>query len=497
MRILISIIFLCLILILGACAIISLKSRKANGRIVAMLVGALLVPVLGNLLIVASDKEVLSTIGCYIYFIGMNLTMVALIRFTLDYCGHTKYLKLVKWTFYTLLVLDAIQLLVNIFTHHAFTMEVIEAYGSTYYRFIPHAGQVVHRVIDYFILGGVLINLIVKTFRTPRIYAEKYIVIIIAMLAVAAWQTFYIFSRTPVDISMIGFAVFGLLIFYFALYYRPMRLLDRMLATIASRMPDALFFFEKTGRCIWANDKGLAFLGITNGELDYVGKLLNQKLGVFAKEGNDWENSYINTNGGELVSYVIEKRSVIDDRNHIVGSYLSIRDNSLEQKTLQKETFNATHDALTKAYNRAGYEGLIKEKDMSKSFLVLLDIDRFKITNDEYGHTVGDKVLIKFVELVNQHFRDQDYVCRIGGDEFAIIMMNVNEKTPQVVEQKIMSINDKLADPGNGLPYVSISAGGAFGKDANNVYKLFNNADRALYETKAKGKRGFTLYVKK
>ena len=91
---------------------------------------------------------------------------------------------------------------------------------------------------------------------------------------------------------------------------------------------------------------------------------------------------------------------------------------------------------------------------------------------------------MRFVELVNKYFRDEDCVCRIGGDEFVILMMNVNDKTPEVVKEKIQLINDELADKNNNLPTVSISAGGAFGKDASNSYKLFNNADRALYEKK-------------
>ena len=67
------------------------------------------------------------------------------------------------------------------------------------------------------------------------------------MIVGGLWQTFYIFSRTPVDTSMIGFAVFGLLVFFFALYYRPLRLLDRMLANIASELKEALFSSTRTG----------------------------------------------------------------------------------------------------------------------------------------------------------------------------------------------------------------------------------------------------------
>ena len=497
MRIALTIILGVLILVLGFCSILANRSKKPIGKSVAMLVGSLIPPVIGNLFIIASAIETLTIVGCYIYFIGMDLVMVALLRFTFDYCGHTKHRKMIKWILYTLLALDTVQLLINIGTGHAFTMEAIQAYGYDYYRFAPHIGQTIHRVLDYFILGGVLINLIIKAIRTPKIYAEKYIVIIIAMIAVAAWQTFYIFSRTPVDISMIGFGVFGVFIFLLSIYYRPLRLLDRMLAAIASRMPEALFFFDKSERCIWVNQRALQLLNITNDDLDNVLPLLRKLLGDYEKEGLDWESNYVSFENDEIESYSIEKRAIIDDKNHIVGSVLSVRDTSEEQRNLQREAYNASHDALTGALNRAGYDALMREKDLSSCFLLALDIDSFKETNDDYGHTIGDRVLVKFTEILTKNFRDDDYICRIGGDEFVIIMMNANENTPKIVEERIKNINNSLQNQGDGLPDVTVSAGGAFGKDAVNGDQLFNKADKALYETKANGKRGFTLYKNK
>ena len=90
-----------------------------------------------------------------------------------------------------------------------------------------------------------------------------------------------------------------------------------------------------------------------------------------------------------------------------------------------------------------------------------------------------------------------DFVCRIGGDEFAVIIPNADANTPKFVEERIKRINDSLENDREDLPLTTISAGGAFGKDAENSYELFNNADHALYETKFSGKRGFTLFKKR
>ena len=79
-------IFAVLVVILGACGIVSYLSRKPIGKYVGFLCLALIPPVLGNMIIVSSTTEGRALVGCYIYYIGMDLIMFALLRFTNEYC---------------------------------------------------------------------------------------------------------------------------------------------------------------------------------------------------------------------------------------------------------------------------------------------------------------------------------------------------------------------------------------------------------------------------
>ena len=101
---------------------------------------------------------------------------------------------------------------------------------------------------------------------------------------------------------------------------------------------------------------------------------------------------------------------------------------------------------------------------------------------------------MKVVEILKKNFRDTDYVCRVGGDEFAVIINNADRLTPKFVEERIGFVNRDLQSEADGLPGISVSAGGAFGKDAENAYELANNADHAMYQIKFSGKCGFALY---
>ena len=496
MRIALSIIFVLLLLLLGVCTALAKLSRKPIGNTLSIFVSSLIPPVSGNLFLLASDKEILSTIGCYIYFIGMNYVMAAVTFFTAEYCGLEKKYKWVKWVkagVLIILIADTISILCNIFFGHAFTMTFLpDVWGEPYYQFVPGIGQIVHRIIDYAILAGVLITFLVKTIREPRVYKERYAVILLAMVLVSAWQTFYIISGTPVDISMIGFAVFGVLVFFLSLYYRPLRLLDRMLASLASRMPECLFFFDSTGRCIWANRPAMEFLGISGTDLEPVAKRLEGKIGVYRSEENNWTRNVSFGKGENLVCYALEKHQVVDDQGHVLGNYVSVRDCSEEQRAIQRESYNAIHDPLTKILNRAGYDQALERVSLNETFLLLFDLDSFKETNDHYGHVIGDKVLINVAETIQRHFDNALSFCRIGGDEFAIIL-SADSDVVETTGKRIAAVNLELLNHPE-LPPTSISSGGAFGKDAENAYELYNNADHALYETKFSGKKGFTLF---
>ena len=160
----------------------------------------------------------------------------------------------------------------------------------------------------------------------------------------------------------------------------------------------------------------------------------------------------------------------------------------------EKLTYAATHDKLTGLYNRRGYDFLIKNVDLETSSLVLFDIDIFKDVNDENGHDVGDRVLRRVSETIFNSFRSQDYICRIGGDEFAVIMVHADEQLINLMKKKIQLINEILSEEIEGEPTVSVSAGMAFGKKADTTETIFKKADEALYKAKGGGRKQLCFY---
>ncbi|MCR4814581.1 MAG: GGDEF domain-containing protein [Lachnospiraceae bacterium] len=154
----------------------------------------------------------------------------------------------------------------------------------------------------------------------------------------------------------------------------------------------------------------------------------------------------------------------------------------------EKLNYEATHDKLTGLYNRRGYEFLLSNVDMESATLLILDLDKFKQINDMYGHDMGDKVLIKTADVIYNSFRSQDYVCRIGGDEFAVIMVHCNSTLKELIERKVGIMNDKMQNAIDGVPAITVSVGAAFGEDGHSVDRIFKSADEALYNAKQSGR---------
>ena len=158
-------------------------------------------------------------------------------------------------------------------------------------------------------------------------------------------------------------------------------------------------------------------------------------------------------------------------------------------------TYEASHDALTDVLNRGSYDHILGER-WSTCALALVDVDRFKEFNDDYGHAAGDKILQSVATALHDAFRTGDYVCRIGGDEFAVIVVDVTAADHDMILGALRSARSSLrSTPREDLPSVTISCGVAFGADVEGGRDgLYRAADVALYDAKRNGRDGISFF---
>jgi diguanylate cyclase (GGDEF)-like protein len=153
-------------------------------------------------------------------------------------------------------------------------------------------------------------------------------------------------------------------------------------------------------------------------------------------------------------------------------------------------------DMLTGLLNRRGlfslYEDLRFGPDMA---VAMFDLDNFKPVNDIYGHSIGDEVIRHFAAAAISHSRPRDDAARLGGEEFALVMRNVNVEQAREVVERIASAfaADTVATP-TGPLRCTVSAGIGFGDEQDlTLEAVLERADRALYAAKHAGRNRVEL----
>lgn len=157
----------------------------------------------------------------------------------------------------------------------------------------------------------------------------------------------------------------------------------------------------------------------------------------------------------------------------------------------------ATHDALTGLINRRAFDTLLNEEVQRAQrlnhplSLIMVDLDHFKSVNDTYGHAIGDAVLVEAARRLESAIRGIDRVARIGGEEFALLLMETPAHEAIIVAQRLVEVMQSVpisAKAGMDLP-ITISAGVAsLPVSSAPNFSLQESADRALYAAKHAGR---------
>jgi diguanylate cyclase (GGDEF)-like protein/PAS domain S-box-containing protein len=163
----------------------------------------------------------------------------------------------------------------------------------------------------------------------------------------------------------------------------------------------------------------------------------------------------------------------------------------------QQAVHAGSHDALTGLANRAHFtdrldQELARASRTQRSVAVLfLDVDRLKAVNDSLGHAAGDTLLVQTAERLQARLRGQDLAARYGGDEFAILLVDLPHDAAAATALVVDELTDVLAQDiaiAGSLHAVSVSIGASlYPHDATTAQQLIDRADAAMYEAKSRG----------
>jgi diguanylate cyclase (GGDEF)-like protein/PAS domain S-box-containing protein len=194
----------------------------------------------------------------------------------------------------------------------------------------------------------------------------------------------------------------------------------------------------------------------------------------------------------------VHNEDLLDVFGALAGYIYLFIDISIEHTYKNKLLTDANTDHLTKLNNRRSLQDFMRKTPCRRNTALLLaDLDNFKEVNDNFGHDEGDKILVRFSNLLRQIFNPES-LFRLGGDEFAVILPGVKKKdVPVLYAEKLIKEFENTIMNEFSHTKVSVSIGIALDvDDSENFGELFKRADIALYDAKNSGKSAYRFWEK-
>lgn len=271
--------------------------------------------------------------------------------------------------------------------------------------------------------------------------------------------------------------------------------------------PEAIFVHRK-GKILFTNKAGLNLLGAHS-----MSDLLNHNWKEYIQFSTGEEQRIVEklkNNKNRIVDFQIKAKKLdgqeIDleitatdiDYNGVLAREFIARDitKRKEQEGFIKQL--AYQDTLTKLPNRRAFLDQldhllwISKVGESNFALMFIDLDGFKKVNDTLGHDIGDDLLKKVSDLLKESIRSDDFVARLAGDEFTILLPNANESVCRFIANKIIKVlNVPIHITKNEIKVTSSIGISLYPQNGEDATVLIKKADEAMYQAKNNGKNGY------
>lgn len=279
------------------------------------------------------------------------------------------------------------------------------------------------------------------------------------------------------------------------------------LRLILDSTAEAIYGIDVRGNCTFCNRSGIKILGY-NHQSELLGKNMHEQIHhshangeplpeveckifhtLTTRKGIHVEDEVFWKPNGTFFSVAYSSYPQIRDQE-IIGAVITFTDITERKQKEEEMQYLICHDALTGLKNRRCFEDNRDKIDIEENLplsVIFADINGLKMTNDIFGHAVGDKLIQKSAEILKQACRENDYIARMGGDEFTILLPKTNKKSAMEI---LECIKDEFADARLAAVKCSISLGVDTKINPDQpLNEIIANAENEMYKDKTMNRK--------
>lgn len=415
------------ILLLSLIIATMVQRKKHPGRVSSGLRLVLLFnffPLGGNFIALLADNDTVALSGYSVLLLGSCLLCFNMVAFTMDFCELRFRNTPLQFIIVSVLTLNSISICLNPLYHHVFDVkEIVLANGDKYYSFQPLWGGHIGFIIVELFLSIMIMALLIKCTRISTTYYEKYFLLIVTVAICSMFEAYSQLTATPVNLKLVGYLIFDIMSFYLAFFHRPLFIKSMLTNGVVENHNDGIIFYDSNANALYANGQAYNILELENGNPEQCTDRLIEILGG-ADVNADFEiPARFKDEYGNIRYLIITHRLMKDNRNLNIGSFFSVHDNTSEVRLDERRRYLATHDEVTGLYNRNLFteevDSLRKRNPETPYYMIVSDINDFKLINDIFGRESADEMLRKIAQTIEDTAPKGSVYCRWRGDIFA------------------------------------------------------------------------------
>ena len=412
-----------------------IKTYKENHKLTILVRRVLqngFVIVLCNLISLFVESEWLCMLMYSVYFVAADWMLYFLFRFSIEYIGNRFEDHVKKPLMLLVLALDSLSILINNFSEHLFSLNKVVLFETEiYFELTIKVAFFVHYAIVMMLATFCLISLFYRSVNSPMFYRKKYLTIAIIMVAIVLMNILSV--TAPIDVSVIGYVIEGICIYYCVFIFTPQKLLPKTLVEIAENISIGLFLLDIEGKVLYTNKLAEEMFDKDKGIMDGNGVLLEAWCrGRYDREADEFTEDVTFYKNGEEIIIGIHFQKMSDADGRFQGGYFTLQDRTEEINKYIKEQYLSTHDSLTGLYNKDYFykkvERYLRRNKDDELYMICTDIMDFKMINDFLGTNTGDVVLKNYSKLIEERMEGAIVYGRLGNDIFGILMKKENFK---------------------------------------------------------------------